>query len=93
MAWSDRFDDPISLPGGGQLRTLEDAGRYMLNLKKTEQDLPHWQLAAGIVKNAAEGQDFLMHARIAMLKALHHGQPPPEPGPRRKRARAYKILR
>jgi hypothetical protein len=41
---------------------------------------------------AAEGRDFLMHARIGMLRALnrHHR---PEPKPSRKSAKMYRIVR
>ena len=30
--WSRRFDDPIALPGGRQLVTLENAGNYITKL-------------------------------------------------------------
>jgi hypothetical protein len=29
LSWKRRFDDPIVLPGGRQLVTLEDAGDYI----------------------------------------------------------------
>jgi hypothetical protein len=32
-------------------------------------------------------------ARIAMLLALHRGEPKAAPAPRRKRAKAYKVVR
>lgn len=92
MPWSRRFDDAIELPGGRRLTTLRDAGRYITQLPKAEQNKPHWQTAAGILLDAAEGRDFLMHAHIAVLKALHHGKPAP-PASRRKRAKTYRILR
>ncbi len=31
--------------------------------------------------DAAEGRNFMMHARIAMLRALNHGKPDPAPAP------------
>jgi hypothetical protein len=34
-----------------------------------------------------------MTAHIAMMKALLRHQPKPAPGPRRKRAKAYRIIR
>jgi len=37
--WQRRFDDPISLPRGRQLVTLEDAAGYIMKLPKAEQDL------------------------------------------------------
>jgi hypothetical protein len=37
---SARFDEPIPLPRGRQLVTLEDAAAYIMKLSKAEQDLP-----------------------------------------------------
>jgi hypothetical protein len=34
--WRRRFDEPIPLPRGRQLVTLEDAGRYITKLPKAE---------------------------------------------------------
>jgi hypothetical protein len=41
----------------------------------------------------AEGRDFLMHARIEMLRALNAGKPNPDVTPRGKKAKAYRIVR
>jgi hypothetical protein len=35
MTWKRSFDDPIALPGGRRLVTLEDAGNYITELPKT----------------------------------------------------------
>ena len=47
MAWSRRFDDPIMLPNGKTLVTLEDAGNYITKLPKAEHDArngrPRWR--------------------------------------------------
>jgi hypothetical protein len=40
---------------------------------------------------AAEGRDFLMHARVGMLRALNHGEPNPATAPRQKRANPYRV--
>jgi hypothetical protein len=40
MSWKRRFDDPITLPGGRQLFTLEDAGDYITKLPKSEHSAP-----------------------------------------------------
>ena len=69
--WKRPFDDPIPLPRGRQLVTLEDAGTYITKLPKAEQNLPEWQTAIQCLIGAAEGRDFLMHARIGMLRALN----------------------
>jgi hypothetical protein len=69
--WSRKFDDPISLPGGRQLVTLKQAADFIMALPKAEQGLPEWQTAIATRIGAAEGCDFLMHARIGMLRALN----------------------
>src|SRR6202030_4375480 len=69
--WSRPFDDPIDLPRGRQLLTLKDAADYIMKLPKAEQKLEEWQTAGRILIQATEGRDFLMHARIGMLRALN----------------------
>ncbi len=68
--WKRQFDDPIPLPRGRQLVTLEDAAGYIMKLPKVEQDLEEWQTAVSCLIGAAEGRDFLMHARIGMLRGV-----------------------
>jgi hypothetical protein len=62
--WKRPFDDPIPLPRGRQLVTLEDAARYIQKLPKAEQQLAEWQTA---VENAPT-----MIARIGVMRALNH---------------------
>jgi hypothetical protein len=69
--WSRHFDDPIPLARGRQLVTLQDAAGYIMELPIAEQKLEEWQTATGCLIGAAEGRDFLMHARIGMLRALN----------------------
>jgi hypothetical protein len=69
--WSRPFDDPIPVPDGRQLLTLKDAADYVMKLPKAEQDLEEWQTAIHCLIGAAEHRDFLMHARIGMLRALN----------------------
>ncbi len=38
--WGCEFDDPIELPGGRKLITLEDAGNYITKLPKAEHATP-----------------------------------------------------
>ena len=52
--------------------TLRDAADYITKLPKAEQQLDEWQTAIGCLIGAAEGRDFLMHARIGVMKALNH---------------------
>jgi hypothetical protein len=43
--WKRRFDNPIALPRGRQLVTLEDAGKYITRLPKAEHEAAEWQAA------------------------------------------------
>ena len=70
-AWARPFDDPVLLPGGREFVTLRDATDYIMKLPKAEQDLEEWQTAVACLIGAAEGRDFVMHARIGMLRALN----------------------
>jgi len=69
--WQRRFEDPIPLPRGRQLVTLQDAADYILKLPKAEQKLEEWQTATEALIMAAEGRGPLMHARVGMLRALN----------------------
>jgi hypothetical protein len=42
-----------------------------MKLPKAEQNLEQWQTAIGCLIGAAEGGDFVMHARIGVLRALN----------------------
>ena len=64
-----------------------------MKLPKADQAAAAWQTATRCLIGAAEGRDYLMHARIGMLRALNHGQPDPPTIPSRKQARAYRIVR
>jgi hypothetical protein len=92
VTWSTRFIDPIALPDGRELITLGDAGEYIAALRPAAQKLAHWQAAAEILLLVAEHGGDPMMARIGMMRALNHGQPPPAIEPRRKRARAYRVI-
>lgn len=69
--WSRRFEDPIPLPRGRRLVTLEEAAGYIMKLSKAERDLPEWQAAGEALIMAAERCGPLMHARIGVLRALN----------------------
>jgi hypothetical protein len=91
--WSRHFFDPISTGGGGELRTLRDAGVCILALPSAEAECEHWQIAMEFLISAAEHGGIVMMARIAMLRALNTGKPDPEITPPRKRAKRYSIVR
>ena len=93
---SCRFDEPIPLPTGGELRTLLDAGRYVEALPKTKHDRPEWQTAIHFLLMAAEGRLPVMFAHIALLKALkalNAWKPKPSPAPRKKATKKYRLER
>lgn len=92
MPWSAEFEDPIVLPGGGTLITLKDASDHILQLPAAEQALPEWETAIETLIGAAEGRDFLMHARIGMLRAINRDRPAAPASPRRKKAKAYNVI-
>lgn len=69
--WRRPFEDPIPLPRGRELVTLKDAADYIMKLPKAEQKLEEWQTAIRCLIGATEGRDFVMHARIGVMKALN----------------------
>jgi hypothetical protein len=72
MPWSARFDEPISIAGGGKLITLQHAADYIMKLPNELQQEPCWQTAVENLLNAAElGGGWLMFARIGVLRALN----------------------
>lgn len=93
MAWFKRFTDPISLDDGRELLTLRDAADYIMTLPKAESDLPEWQLAMETLLMVAQRDGPEMLARIAVMKALRRGKPPPAPEPRRKAVRKFRVVR
>ena len=72
MPWSTPFDEPIALPGGRSLTTLQQAADYIMKLPEAEQRQPRWQTAVENLINAAEtGGGWLTFARIGMMQALY----------------------
>jgi hypothetical protein len=92
MSWDESFFDPISTGGRKPLLTLREAGHYIAGLSKSEQRLAHWQTACETLLLVAESGGDPLLARIAVMRALNHGKPAPAVAPRRKRARAYKVI-
>jgi hypothetical protein len=69
--WQRRFDDPIPLPRGRQLVTLQDAGNYITKLPKAEHEAPEWQAAMEVLILVAESGGPTMFARIGVMRALN----------------------
>jgi hypothetical protein len=72
--WKRRFDDPIPLPRGRQLVTLEDAGKFITKLPKAKHSAPEWQAAMEALILVATHGGPTMFARIGVMQALnrHH---------------------
>jgi len=69
--WKRRFDDPIPLPRGRQLVTLEDAGNYITKLPKVEHEAQEWQAAMEALILVATSGGPTMFARIGVMRALN----------------------
>src|SRR6202051_1359901 len=69
--WQRPFDDPIPLPRGRQLVTLQDAGTFITKLPKAEHDAPDWQAAMEALLLVAELGGPMMFARIGVMRALN----------------------
>jgi hypothetical protein len=73
VGWSRPFDDPIDLPSGRKLVTLEDAGNYITELPKAEHSAPEWQAAMQALMLVARGGPT-MFAQIGVMRALHRNE-------------------
>jgi len=71
--WKRRFDEPIPLPRGRQLVTLEDAGNYITKLPKAEHEAQEWLAAMEALILVAEHNGPTMFARIGIMRALNRG--------------------
>jgi hypothetical protein len=70
--WKRRFDEPIPLPRGRQLVTLED-GNYITKLAKAEHEAQEWQAAMEALILVASSGGPTMFARIGIMRALNRG--------------------
>jgi hypothetical protein len=68
--WKRPFTDPIPLPRGRQLVTLEDAGNYITRLSKAEHEAQEWQAAmeALILVATSGGPTMFAHWHHAGVK-------------------------
>jgi hypothetical protein len=74
VGWKRAFEDPIDVPRGRQLITLQDAGNYITKLPKAEHMAPEWQAAMQILMLVAARGWPTMLARIGVLRALHRNE-------------------
>jgi hypothetical protein len=69
--WSRPFDDPIPLPNGRQLVTLEDVGDYITKLPKAVHMAAEWQAAMEALILVVELGGPTMFARIGFMQAMN----------------------
>jgi hypothetical protein len=62
--WKRPFDDPIRLANGRQIVTLEDAGAYITELPKADQQLDEWQIAIEALMLVVKQNGPTMFARM-----------------------------
>jgi hypothetical protein len=91
--WKRPFEDPIPLPRGRHLITLEDAGTYITKFPKAEHTAEEWQAAMEALMLVATLAGPTMFARIGFMRALNHRKPKPKAAPRVKRTKAFRIIR
>lgn len=83
MSLSTRFIPAIPT-SKGELKTLEDAARYIMTLPAAMRAKPEWDFAGREVVRAIEGKSVEMLARMAIMNALSGKQPGvPDPPPPR----------
>jgi hypothetical protein len=71
MTWSRRFEDPVILPDGRKLVTLEHADNYITKLPKAEHKAAEWQAAMEALILVATSGGPTMFARIGIMRALN----------------------
>jgi hypothetical protein len=69
--WKRVFDEPIPLPRGRQLVTLEDTGNYITKLPKAEHEAQEWLAAMEALMLVAASGGPTMFARIGVMRALN----------------------
>jgi hypothetical protein len=70
VSWSLPFSEPIVMPDGSELATLQDAYDHLNKFPKSEQDAEGWKAAAHCLIEAAEHGGAVAFARIGMLRAM-----------------------
>ena len=71
MTWNARFSEPIELPDGQFIHTLQDAGAYVSRLPDGIYRTEEWRVATHLLIEAAEETQPVELARFAMIIALN----------------------
>jgi NADPH:quinone reductase-like Zn-dependent oxidoreductase len=61
----------VGIAGGGDLKTLRNAGHYISRLPKRQHDAPEWQAAIETLMLVVETGGPTMMARIGIMRALN----------------------
>jgi hypothetical protein len=69
--WQRRFDEPILLPSGRKLITLQDAGTHITKLPKAVHEAAEWQAAMEALILVATLGGPTMFARTGVMRALN----------------------
>jgi hypothetical protein len=70
--WKRKFDEPIELPDGRKLRTLQEAIAWLAKeIPKSEHTTPKVQAAARMVTEAAENGGPIIFARMGVMQAIN----------------------
>jgi hypothetical protein len=69
--WKRPFENPIDLPRGRRLVSLEDAGNYITELPKAEHATAEWRTAMQCLILVAENGGPTVMARIGVMRALN----------------------
>jgi hypothetical protein len=64
--WKRPFEEPIPLPQGRQLITLEDAGNYIVAPPKKQADAVEWQAAMECLILVAEKNGYCSRPQVAL---------------------------
>jgi hypothetical protein len=70
MSWFDPLEVPIVLPGGRQIRTLDDARAWLLSLPNAEVNSEAFSLAVRALTLAADRRCPIGDANLAILEIL-----------------------
>jgi hypothetical protein len=72
VSWSRRFEEPIELLDGRELKTLAEAMAWLAKeIPKSEHKMDKVQAAAHCVTQAAEHGGPMIFAQMGMLQAVH----------------------
>ncbi len=71
MSWERCFNEPIFLPNGNKLATLQDARDFITAFPKSEHNTKEWLEAMHFLTEAADHMGALTFARIGVLRALN----------------------